>query len=113
MKAFLAALFLAVLPVPSPAAPAPHAEHIVHIKDFKYAPTQLRVHTGDRVTFVNDDDEAHTVSATAKSFDSGGLDAKDRWMHVFTKPGTFAYFCQLHPYMKATIVGATSRHCTW
>ncbi|MGB8967094.1 MAG: cupredoxin family copper-binding protein [Candidatus Cybelea sp.] len=76
----------------------------VHIKDFKYGPPALTVHVGDRVTFVNEDDEAHTVTATDKSFDSEGLDTAGTWQHVFTKPGTYRYFCELHPYMKATIV---------
>src|SRR5579863_7964421 len=76
----------------------------VHIKDFKYHPAALTIHVGDRVTFVNDDDEAHTVTATDKSFDSEGLDTAGTWQHVFSKPGTYNYFCELHPYMKATIV---------
>jgi plastocyanin len=76
----------------------------VHVKDFKYAPTPTTIHVGDRVTFVNDDDEAHTVTADDKSFDSEGLDSGATWQHMFTKPGTFHYFCELHPYMKATIV---------
>lgn len=85
------------------AAPLP-AVATVHIKDFKYAPTPLTVHVGDRVTFINDDDEAHTVTSTDKSFDSDGLDGAQSWQHVFTKAGTFHYFCELHPYMKATII---------
>ncbi|MFY9664939.1 MAG: cupredoxin family copper-binding protein [Candidatus Cybelea sp.] len=76
----------------------------VHIKDFKYSPAALTVRVGDRVTFINSDDEAHTVTADDKSFDSEGLDTAGTWQHVFTKPGTYHYFCELHPYMKATIV---------
>jgi plastocyanin len=76
----------------------------VHIKDFKYHPSALTVHVGDRVTFVNDDDEAHTVTAIDKSFDSEGLDTSGTWQHVFTKSGTYHYFCELHPYMKATVI---------
>ena len=76
----------------------------VHIKDFKYHPPALTIHVGDRVTFVNDDDEAHTVTATDKSFDSEGLDTAGTWQHAFTNSGTYHYFCELHPYMKATIV---------
>ncbi|MGD0051253.1 MAG: cupredoxin family copper-binding protein [Vulcanimicrobiaceae bacterium] len=76
----------------------------VHIKDFKYNAPVTTVHVGDRVTFVNDDDEAHTVTADDKSFDSGGLDGAGTWQHVFTKPGSYHYFCELHPYMKATVV---------
>lgn len=76
----------------------------VHIKDFKYSPPALTVRVGDRVTFVNNDDEAHTVTADDKSFDSEGLDTAGTWQHIFSKPGTYHYFCELHPYMKATIV---------
>lgn len=84
--------------------PLTTAAIVVHIKDFKYAPTPLRIHVGDRVIFINDDDEAHTVSAADKSFDSKGLDSHERWQHTFSKAGTFSYFCELHPYMKASIV---------
>ncbi len=88
------------------AEPAPllPAVATVHIKDFKYTAPVLTVHAGDRVTFVNDDDEAHTVTSTDKSFDSEGLDGSGTWQHVFARPGTFHYFCELHPYMKGTIV---------
>ena len=86
-----------------PATTAPAATTI-HIKDFAYRPTPATVHVGERITFINDDDEAHTVTATDKSYDSGGLDTGNRWQHVFTAPGTYTYFCALHPYMKASIV---------
>jgi plastocyanin len=76
----------------------------IHIKDFKFNPTPVKIHSGDRVTFVNDDEEAHTVTSDDKSFDSEGLDGGKTWQHVFAKPGTYNYFCELHPYMKATII---------
>lgn len=79
------------------------SQSVVHIKDFTYTPAPLRVHVGDRVRFINDDDEAHTVTAKDKSFDSEGLDTGKSWEHVFTKAGTYSYFCELHPYMKATV----------
>jgi plastocyanin len=75
----------------------------VHIKNFMFNPMSVKIHAGDRVTFVNDDDEAHTATSDDKSFDSEGLDTGGTWQHVFTKPGTIGYFCELHPYMKATI----------
>ncbi len=76
----------------------------IHIKDFAFTPTPATIHAGDRVTFVNDDAEAHTATAGDASFDSEGLDGGAAWQHVFAKPGTYRYFCRLHPYMKATIV---------
>jgi plastocyanin len=90
-------------PAPSPSGLLP-AVLTVHVKDFKYAPTPAKIHVGDRVTFVNDDEDAHTVTATDKSFDSAALDTHQTWQHVFSKPGTYDYFCALHPYMKARIV---------
>ena len=110
MKAFLIGLQVALLGIAltvgarAAAPPLLPAVATVHIKDFKYNPPALTVHVGDRVTFVNDDDEAHTVTATDKSFDSEGLDTAGTWQHVFTKAGTYHYFCELHPYMKATII---------
>lgn len=76
----------------------------IHIKNFKFDPTPVQIHAGDRVTFINDDDEAHTATANDKSFDSEGLDSGGTWQHVFTKTGSYSYFCELHPYMKATLV---------
>jgi plastocyanin len=87
-----------------PAAQLLPAVVTIHIKDFKYNPTPVAVHVGDRVTFVNDDDEAHTATSDDKSFDSEGLDSGASWQHVFSKAGTYHYFCELHPYMKATLV---------
>jgi plastocyanin len=76
----------------------------VHIKDFGYHPATLTVAPGTTVRFVNDDGEAHTVTAADASFDSTGLDTGDAWARTFSKPGTYAYFCALHPYMKGVIV---------
>lgn len=81
----------------------------VDIRNFKFNPTPLRIHVGDSVTFVNRDNEAHTATASDKSFDSQGLDSNNKWTHVFRKQGTFKYFCQLHPYMKATIIVLPSK----
>ena len=79
----------------------------VHIKDDAYNPKTLTIHPGDTVLFVNDDDDAHTVTATDGSFDSKGLDTHQSWQHKFSKPGSYAYFCELHPFMKGTIVVKT------
>jgi plastocyanin len=106
MAAFLAAALSAASPAASPdaAASGAPADAVVHIAGFAYKPPTLTIHTGQTVMFVNDDGDAHTVTATDKSFDSGGLDTKEQWRHTFTKPGRYEYFCALHPYMKAVVV---------
>jgi plastocyanin len=92
-----------------PAIPAGAAQtYTVHVKDFAFKPSTLTIDAGDTVTFVNDDSDAHTVTASDKSFDSAGLDTNDTWTHTFSKAGTFTYFCALHPYMKGTIVVRSS-----
>jgi plastocyanin len=76
----------------------------VHIRKFASVPAKVSVVVGTSVAFVNDDDEAHTVSGVNKSFESGGLDTGDRWSHRFLVSGSYAYFCALHPYMKGVVV---------
>ena len=103
MNALLLAIVLAAgSPSPAPAAGA--ATATVHIKNFAFDPVTLTVAAGTTVRFVNDDSEAHTVTARDGSFNSEGLDTNDSWSFRFTKPGDYAYFCQLHPYMKGSVV---------
>jgi plastocyanin len=94
----------------SPSAAASAAPIIVHTKDFAYAPPTLTIPVGTKVTFVNDDDPAHTITAVVKTadgkpiFDSGNMDKGGKWTHTFNTAGTFAYFCAYHTFMKAKIV---------
>jgi plastocyanin len=101
-QAILAAAAALILAV-TPAAGHPAAT-TVHIKMFAFNPASVTIREGDTVTFINDDSDAHTATAVDKSFDSAGLDTGDKWSHTFTKSGTYAYYCALHPYMKGTIV---------
>lgn len=93
----------------SPSAVASAAPIVVHTKDFAFAPPTLTIPVGTKVTFVNDDDPAHTVTAVDQSngkpiFDSGNMDKGGKWTHTFNTAGTFAYFCAYHTFMKAKIV---------
>jgi plastocyanin len=101
--ATIAAAFVVSGQVPARAADAPKPA-IVHIKNFMFIPANLTVPAGTTVTFVNDDDEPHTVTATNKTFDSEALDTHGSWKHTFAKAGSFTYFCELHPYMKGSLV---------
>lgn len=99
-KIFIRGAGLLLLWVLTAAASPPSVE----IKNDAFSPTTLTITAGETVTFTNADDDAHTVTAVNGSFDSKGLDTDGRWRHTFAKPGTYAYFCQLHPFMKGTIV---------
>ena len=76
----------------------------VGIKEFTYLPPQLRVPVGTRVTWTNRDEEVHTVTSAAGAFASAGLSKDETFTQTFTKPGTYPYFCALHPQMRATVV---------
>jgi plastocyanin len=75
----------------------------VKIDNFTFEPAQLTVKAGTTVTWVNEDDIPHTVVATDKSFRSKALDTDDKFSFTFAAPGTYQYFCSLHPHMTATI----------
>ena len=76
----------------------------VTISGFAYKPATVTVTAGQSVRFVNHDQEAHTITASNGSFDSAGLDTGGTWTHRFDKPGRYTYYCELHPYMKATVI---------
>jgi plastocyanin len=89
------------------AEPAPVADpNRVVIDNFAFNPTTLTVAAGTRVSWVNRDDVPHTATSTAKPrlFDSGALDTDAQFSHVFTTPGTYPYFCAVHPRMAGQIV---------
>ncbi|MEA2785797.1 MAG: hypothetical protein QOF71_1901 [Candidatus Eremiobacteraeota bacterium] len=85
-------------------APSPQAGAVVHIRDDAFTPASLVVNAGDKVTFVNDDDDAHTATADDASWDSEGLNQHQKWTRAFTKAGKVAYHCTVHPMMHGTIV---------
>jgi plastocyanin len=103
-KAGIAAVLALVLAgaAPLPAAPAQDAE--VHIENFAFAPQRLTVKAGATVTWISDDDIPHTVASSTKLFKSKALDTNDRFSFTFTTPGTYEYFCSLHPHMTGTVV---------
>lgn len=76
----------------------------VQIKDFAFAPQVLTVQLGTTVTWINADEDPHTVTANDKSFHSAALDTRDKFSFTFTKAGEYGYFCSLHPHMTAKIV---------
>ena len=59
---------------------------------------------GTTVTWKNEDDIPHTVVSTTKAFRSKALDTDDSFSFTFTTPGTYEYFCSLHPHMVGTVV---------
>jgi amicyanin len=76
----------------------------VKIANFTFGPEKLTVKAGTTVTWTNEDDIPHTVASSTKAFKSKALDTDDSFSFTFTTPGTFEYFCSLHPHMVGTVV---------
>ena len=86
------------------AASVAHAEDAkVTIDNFTFNPQVVTVKAGTKVTWSNQDDIPHTV-AGPPAFKSKALDTDDSFSFTFTAPGTYMYFCSLHPHMTGTIV---------
>src|SRR5215475_7916484 len=75
----------------------------VKIGNFTFGPQELRVKAGTTVTWTNEDDMPHTV-VSPNNFRSKVLDSDGTYSFTFTTPGTYKYFCSLHPHMTGTIV---------
>jgi plastocyanin len=93
---------------PSPATskdlPTSSSPDQVVVENFSFQPGTLTVKAGTTVTWVNHDDEPHTVNENNKTFKSGTLDTDAKFSYKFTSPGTYAYFCSLHPRMTGQII---------
>jgi len=76
----------------------------VAIRNFAFAPAMVTVPVGTTITWTNDDQDAHTVSATGGAFRSAALNNGDTFRFTFTKPGRYDYICTIHPFMTATVV---------
>ena len=78
----------------------------VTIDNFTFTPAEITVAVGTQVTWTNRDDIPHTVTdaATPRAIKSPPLDTGDSYQRVFDKPGTYAYFCSLHPHMTGHVI---------
>ena len=77
----------------------------ISIDNFTFNPQSLTVKAGTTVTWTNRDDIPHGIAATNNAFKrSQALDTDDSYSFTFTTPGTYQYFCYVHPHMTGTIV---------
>ena len=100
--AFGVVLLVAAATFAAWSAPATDAE--VDIDQFTFLPQRITVKAGTTVTWTNDDDDSHTVASSSKVFKSKALDTADKFSFTFTTPGTYAYFCSVHPHMTGAVV---------
>ncbi len=87
---------------PALAEGAPPAE--IRIAQHRYQPRVATVSPGTTLRWVNEDEDAHTVTADGGAFASRGLDTHEVFTFTFSTPGTYRYHCALHPGMTARVV---------
>ena len=76
----------------------------VKIDNFSFTPATITVPVGTTVRWTNRDDIPHTVVSNDQKFESKALDTDDQYSYTFTKPGTYPYFCSIHPKMTGKVV---------
>ena len=108
------ATMLAAVVIPTAAQNAAPGSS-VSIDNFTFTPASLTVKAGTTVTWTNKDDIPHGIAAANNEFKrSKALDTDDSFSFTFTTPGSYKYFCYLHPHMTGTIVveAATGSNAT-
>lgn len=102
LKSLVVAAAVAFLPLG--ATPVWAADAIpIKIGNFTFGPQELKVKAGTTVTWTNEDDIPHTV-VSPNNFRSKVLDTDGTYSFTFTTPGSYKYFCSLHPHMTGTII---------
>jgi plastocyanin len=77
----------------------------IEIKDFAFNPQTITVKSGERITWFNRDEEPHTIVSVEKQFKkSSPLDTDQEFTVTAGAPGTYSYFCSVHPKMTGTII---------
>jgi plastocyanin len=98
----VAGLALGLGALPGSAAATSKARTVT-IKNFKFSPSPLKVKVGSKFTVKNADSTTHTFTANKGAFDTGDIESGSSASVKIKKPGTFAYHCQIHNFMKGTI----------
>ncbi|HYX67951.1 MAG TPA: cupredoxin family copper-binding protein [Terriglobales bacterium] len=80
------------------------AKYAVKIDNYSFTPQTITVPAGTTVTWTNADDVPHTVAASDMAFHSKAMDTDEQYSHTFDAPGTYKYFCTVHPKMQGTVI---------
>lgn len=87
---------------PAPSGEAAKSEK-VQIVEFTYEPDPVVVQAGGKVIWQNQDSAPHTATADDESWDTGTIEQGKLGSETFKEPGTFAYYCEIHPDMRGTV----------
>jgi len=76
----------------------------VHIDNFTFTPQEITITRGTTLTWINEDDIPHAIAASNKAFRSKAMDTEQNFSFTFSEPGTYEYFCSLHPHMQGKVI---------
>jgi amicyanin len=80
-------------------------KNIIDIDNFTFKPETKTVNVGTTVTWINHDDIPHLVVIIRdKNFKAPVLDTDQEFSYKFVMPGTYDYFCSLHPKMTGKVI---------
>jgi plastocyanin len=86
------------------AADAASGPQEILINSFMFMPMQLTVRAGSTVTWINLDEEAHTIVSDTGLFRSGALDTNEKFAFRFENAGIYHFTCSIHPRMVGTVI---------
>jgi len=89
---------------PAPVAAAPQGDIAVSIAKFAFVPATITIWAGQSITWTNADPVAHTTTSDNKVWDSGSLLQNGSFTTTFSQPGTYAYHCTIHPFIRGTVI---------
>ena len=95
---------IAITDLPLEADTQPGGTHEVIAENFSFAPAMASVASGTTITWTNRDDVPHNIVSTDQKFKSPVLDTDEQFSHRFDTPGTYKYFCSIHPRMTGQVV---------
>jgi plastocyanin len=100
----VASAILFLTPLRAKAADGQNSPTQVSVDNFTFGPASLSVPVNSAVTWVNKDDIPHVIASSDGLFKSKALDTDQTYSYTFTKPGTYPYYCSIHPKMVGKII---------
>jgi plastocyanin len=96
---------LATIPPPKPAQPTDaNGGPVVTVENFNFVSASVTVPAGTTLVWTNADDVEHTVTASDNSFSSPAIEPAGQFSYTFTTPGSYTYFCAIHPFMTGRVI---------
>ena len=96
-----------VQPRPTPARGSTQVVMIITNSDgsYSFSPAKLTIKIGTTLIWKDVSSAPHTVTSDdGTTFDSGTVSVGSSFRFTFKTAGSFSYHCNIHPYMRATIV---------